>query len=372
MSADITPFSVNIAAADLDDLADRLARTRLPDELPGVGGDYGAPLARIVELVEYWRGDYDWRAHEATLNEFPQFTTVIDGQKIHFIHVRSPEPHALPLVLTHGWPGSIVEFLDVIRPLADPRAHGGDPADAFDVVVPSLPGFGFSGPTREKGWHVPRVARAWAELMSRLGYDRFGAQGGDWGSAVSRMLGDTAPERVVGVHLNYLPTPPPPNGLAGLSPHDQARLAEALQYLANPAGHFVLQSTKPQTLAFALTDSPVGQLAWLVEKFDDWSDPAHRPSNDRILTNVMLYWLTRTAASSARLYRESGRQPLPCPVPVGVAVFPHDIALSVRGIAEQTYPIVHWSEFDRGGHFAAIEVPELLVDDVRVFFRSLR
>lgn len=360
----IEPFRVDIPQEALDDLADRLARTRWPDELPGAGWDYGIPLRRVRELAERWRTSYDWREHEAELNRYPQFTTEIDGQNIHFMHVRSAAPDALPLILTHGWPGSVVEFLDVIGPLSE----------EFHLVIPSIPGFGLSGPTRERGWDVARVARAWAELMRRLGYERYGAQGGDWGSAISRTLGAVDSDHVVGVHLNYLPTPPPPDGgQDGLSERDRARLAKIKAYVAQRPGYMVLQTTRPQTPAYALTDSPVGQLAWIAEKFAEWTDPRSEISVDRILTDVSLYWYTGTAGSSARLHRESAAGgPLPCPSPVGVAVFAHDITLAIRPFAEQTYTITHWSEFDRGGHFAALEVPDLFTGDVRAFFQNLR
>jgi pimeloyl-ACP methyl ester carboxylesterase len=359
----IKPFRINIPQADLDDLTDRLARTRWPDELPDAEWDYGIPLARVKELAEHWRTAYDWREHEAELNRYPQFTTEIDGQNIHFLHVRSADPDALPLILTHGWPGSIVEFLDVIGPLSE----------QFHLVIPSIPGFGFSGPTRERGWDVSRVARAWAELMRRLGYDRYGAQGGDWGSGISRTLGAVAPGHVVGVHVNYLPTPPPPDGGEdGLSEQERARLARIKQYLAQRPGYMVLQATRPQTLAYALTDSPAGQLAWIAEKFTEWVDPRSEIGIDRILTNVMLYWLTGTAGSSARLTRESVRGVIPCPAPVGVAVFPRDITQPIRAFVEREYTVTHWTEFDRGGHFAAMEVPDLFSGDVRAFFHDLR
>ncbi|MDO3683635.1 epoxide hydrolase family protein [Micromonospora sp. C28ISP2-4] len=362
----IEPFRVHVPQADLDDLADRLARTRWPDELPGAGWDYGIPVARVRELAEHWRTAYDWRGAEAELNRYPQFTTTIDGQNIHFLHVRSADPDALPLILTHGWPGSIVEFLDVLGPLSE----------QFHLVVPSIPGFGFSGPTRERGWDVDRVARAWAELMRRLGYRRYGAQGGDWGSVISTRLGGIDPEHVVGVHLNYLPTPPPPGwtGEAGLSDGDRDRLARIMQLKTQRHPHQVLYASRPQTLSYALNDSPVGQLAWIAEKFTEWTDPRSAVGVDRVLTNVSVYWFTRTAASSARLVRESafGGPPAPCPPPIGVAVFAHDITQAVRPIAELTYTIRQWSEYDRGGHFAALEVPELFADDVRSFFWNLR
>ncbi|MER6815585.1 epoxide hydrolase family protein [Spirillospora sp. NPDC000708] len=377
--AKINPFRIDIPQADLDDLHDRLARTRWPDDLPGVGWSYGVPTAYARELAEYWRTGYDWRRHEAALNEHPQFTTEIDGQNIHFLHVRSPEPDALPLVLTHGWPGSVAEFMTVIGPLTDPRAHGGDPADAFHLVAPSLPGFGFSGPTREAGWNLRRVARAWAELMRRLGYDRYGAQGGDTGSLVSPELGRVAPENVVGVHVNGslgFPTFAP-GETEGLTEAELARLAVYTDQ--DRSGYAMIQSTRPQTLAFGLHDSPAGQMAWIVEKFKEWTDPAHdlpdqAVDRDQMLTDVTLYWLTGTAGSSARLYKEGATdwgQPVgKSDVPTSVAVFPGDAG--IRRVAEREHNVVHWSEFDRGGHFAAMEAPDLLVDDVRAFFRLVR
>jgi pimeloyl-ACP methyl ester carboxylesterase len=373
---EIRPFRIEIAEADLEDLSQRLAHTRWPDELPGVGWSRGVPLDYLKELAEYWRTSYDWRKHEARLNGFPQYTTEIDGQSVHFVHARSPDPDALPLVMTHGWPGSIVEFLAIIGPLAEPGVHGGDPADAFHVVAPSIPGFGFSGPTRDTGWDTGRIASAWSELMRRLGYERYGAQGGDTGSVVSPKLGRIDSEHVVGVHVNGLWTSPSgdPAELAELTNAEQARL-ERMAYLREEAsGYAAIQSTRPQTLAYALTDSPVGQLAWVIEKFKEWTDPsAELPEDavdrDQMLTNVSVYWLTGTAGSSARLYYE-GQLHEPSTAPTGVAVFPHDI--SIRRFAERENNIVHWSEFDRGGHFAAMEAPDLLVDDVRAFFRRFR
>jgi pimeloyl-ACP methyl ester carboxylesterase len=358
----IEPFTIDIPQADLDDLADRLTRTRWPDELPGADWDYGIPLARAKELVEHWLTTYDWRKHEAQLNELPQYTTEIDGQNIHFVHVRSANPDALPLILTHGWPGSFLEFLDVIEPLTA----------EFHLVIPSIPGFGFSGPTHEKGWGVDRVARAWAELMSRLGYDRYGAQGGDWGSVISRALANVAPDQVVGVHLNYLPTPPLPGIEAELSEQDLGRLDTIKALLAQKPGFQVLMATTPQTIAYGLTDSPVSQLTWIAEKFDEWSDPRSPIDLDRLLTNVALYWLTGTANSSSRLRKESPGPAPYCDVPIGVAVFPYDITLAVRPLVERQFTVARWTEFDRGGHFAATEVPDLLAADVIAFFESLR
>jgi microsomal epoxide hydrolase len=381
--SEIRPFRIEVPQEQLDDLRERLGRTRWPDELPGVGWSYGIPLAYVKELAEYWRSSYDWRKHEARLNEFPQFLTTIDGAQVHFLHVRSPEPDAIPLVVTHGWPGSVAEFMEIIGPLSDPRAHGGDPGDAFHVVAPSIPGYGFSGPTREPGWDVRRIARAWAQLMARLGYDRYGAQGGDWGSMISRTIGLDDPGHVIGVHLNMLPALPSgdPDEIAALSDSDRDRLQDGARYGAELSGYMQIQATRPQTLSYGLTDSPVGQLAWIAEKFKDWTDSTSSPDDavdrDQLLTNVMLYWLTGTAGSSARLYYETRRSAgwgtiEPVTVPIGAAVFPREIIRPVRTFAERTHNIVHWSEFDRGGHFAAMEEPDLLVADVRAFFRRFR
>jgi len=317
----------------------------------------------------------------------PQFLTTIDGQRIHFLHVRSPEEGALPLLLTHGWPGSVVEFLDVIGPLSDPRARGGDAADAFHLVIPSIPGFGFSSPLAGAGWDTQRVAAAFVELMARLGYERYGAQGGDYGAIVSPAVGRLAPERVVGVHVNaatagFMPYAPPSEAeLAELTDVERARVERLQHYMAEQAGYMQLQSTRPQTLAHALTDSPVGQLAWIVEKFREWTDPAavvpeDAVPRDHLLTNVTLYWLTGTAGSSANFYYEVahaggwGQEIERSPVPTGVAAFSTDIA--IRRYAEAANTITHWSDFDRGGHFAAMEAPDLFVGDVRAFFRTVR
>jgi len=383
--AEIRPFRIEIPQAVLDDLGDRLARTRWPDELPGVDWSRGVPLAYLKELAEHWRTRYDWRQWEARLNEFPQFTTEIDGQNIHFLHVRSPESTAMPLILTHGWPGSIVEFLDIIGPLVDPRDGGGDPADAFHLVIPSIPGYGFSGPTREAGWTTARVARAWAELMKRLGYERYGAQGGDWGAFVSPELGRVDPDHVVGVHVNaatmgFIPFGPVgAEELATFTDAEKLRLERRNNFMADGYGYFQIQATRPQTLAYGLTDSPAGQLAWIVEKFKEWSHPSEALpevaiDRDHILTNVMLYWLTGTAGSSARTYYENMHSAAwaqePGATPTGVAVFAEDVA--IRRYGERGNNIVHWSEFGRGGHFAAMEAPDLLIGDVREFFRPLR
>jgi len=382
------PFRIEIPQADLDDLRDRLARTRWPDELPDVGWDRGVPLAYLKELAEYWRTEYDWRAAEAKLNQYPQFITEIDGANVHFLHVRSPEPDALPLLVTHGWPGSVAEFLDVIEPLTNPRAFGGRPEDAFHLVIPSIPGYGFSRPLPSTGWDVPRIAGAWAELMDRLGYQRYAAQGGDAGSVISLVLGAMQPERVVGIHVNMLMTFPSgdPAELADLAEDEQSRLGLLAKFNDDLSGYMKVQATRPQTIAYALTDSPVGQLAWIVERFREWTDSAKVPEDavdrDHMLTVASIYWLTATAGSSAQFYYEgaegvrqaaSGAPPPPIPAPIGVAVFPRDIFQPLRRFAERDYSTIRrWTEFDRGGHFAAMEQPELLVDDVRAFFQPLR
>ncbi|MFV2194665.1 epoxide hydrolase family protein [Nocardiopsis sp. LOL_012] len=383
------PFRIDVPQSDLDDLRARISATRWPQESPDPGWARGVPLDYLRGLADYWLRDYDWRAAERRLNGFPQFMTEIDGVDVHFLHVRSPVESAMPLVLTHGWPGSVAEFLEVVGPLSDPAAHGGDPADAFHVVVPSLPGYGFSGPVREIGWDVPRVARAWAELMRRLGYDRYVAQGGDWGSVVSLCVGEADPEHTVGVHVNMLVTFPPADtsAVSGLDAADLARLDFAAGFEQDGMGWQRIQSTRPQTLAYALTDSPVGQLAWIVEKFKEWTDSDTAPEDavdrDHMLTNATIYWLTATAGSSAQLYYESthGSEafvrtwggPWKLSAPLGVAVFPADAALPVRRFAERTLPTIsRWTEFDSGGHFAAMECPEALVSDIRAFVRPLR
>jgi len=385
--AEIRPFRVEVPDEALDDLRDRLGRTRWPSEVPGAGWSRGVPLGYLKELAGYWRDGYDWRAQEARLNQVPQFVTEIDGQPVHFLHARSPEPGALPLVITHGYPGSVVEFLDAIGPLTDPRAHGGDPADAFHVVAPSLPGFGFSTPVREPGWAMTRTARAWAELMARLGYERYGAQGGDIGAGITGMLASLDPGHVVGVHLNSDPLAvaavalPPGDQAdqAAVTAEHRASLERMRQFQADGLGYLQLQTTRPQTVAYALTDSPAAQLAWIAEKFKEWTDPrADLPEDavdrDQLLTNVSLYWFTGTGASAAQFLYEAahaGDWPGPSDVPQGWAVFaaPDDL---VRRLIDPDGKIGHWSEFGRGGHFAAMEAPDLLVQDVRAFFRTLR
>ncbi len=377
------PFRVDVPDAVLDDLRARLARTRLPNQVDGAGWSQGTELGYLQELLDYWRDEFDWRAQEARLNAFDQYVTEIDGQRIHFVHQRSPEPDALPLLISHGWPGSVVEFLDVIGPLTDPRAHGGDPADAFHVIAPSLPGFAFSGPTHELGWHPRRIAEAYAQLMADLGYDRYGAQGGDWGSIVCACVTDLDPEHVAGLHLNFVTVPKPADAkVEDLTDDERRGLTAQSDWRTTGAGYQEIQGTKPQSLGYGLVDSPAGLCAWIVEKFGAWSDGAPFPeasfTRDQLLTNITTYWVTGTATSSARIYyemRQIGRGALPqeyVAVPTGIANFPGEVTRTPRAWVEHRYHVTHWTEHDRGGHFAAMQVPDLFVDDVRAFFRALR
>jgi pimeloyl-ACP methyl ester carboxylesterase len=380
----ITPFRIEISQAEIDDLHERLAETRWPSELDDAGWSRGVPVDYLQGLAEYWRDGFDWAEQEARLNEFPQFTTEIDGQTIHFLHVKSPEANATPLMLVHGWPGSFVEFVDMIGPLTDPAAHGGDAADAFDVVIPSIPGFGFSMPLAEAGWNDPRIAQAFVTLMNRLGYERFGVQGGDVGAFVAPQMGQTAPDKVIGVHVNALVTFPSddPADMEGLTASEQERLARFQNYQQDMMGYAIIQGTRPQTLAHGLADSPAGQLAWIVEKFKEWTDPttdflADAVARDHMLTNVSIYWFTNSAGTSANHYFETFHDPSAYApkergtVPTGVAVsLTQDIA--IRRFAERAHNVVRWTEFDEGGHFAAMEAPEFMVEDVRAFFRDLR
>jgi microsomal epoxide hydrolase len=381
---DFEPFQIHVADEVLSDLRERLARTRYPDQMEGVGWDYGTERAYLEALCAYWRDKFDWRAQEARLNAWPHFLTEIDGQRIHLIHRRSPVEDALPVVITHGWPGSVFEFHKIIDALADPEAHGGDAADAFHVICPSLPGYGWSGPTRERGWDVLRVAETWAKLMAGLGYERYGAQGGDWGGIITTQLGLTDPEHLCGIHLNMVVAGPPPgveNPLEGLSAEEAQGLADMGEFQKNETGYQQIQGTKPQTLGVGLNDSPAGLAAWIVEKFRTWSDCGgdveSRFSKDELLTNITIYWVTETINSSTRLYYETmkaGRFGLadPVRVPTGCAIFPKEIIRPPRRWAEAYYNVAQWTRFERGGHFAALEEPEALVDDMRSFFRKVR
>jgi len=379
MSAEIIPFRIDIPESDLDDLRQRLRQTRWPDAETVDDWSQGIPLSYTRDLCEYWLQRYDWRACEASLKQFPQFRTSIDGLDIHFLHVQSPEAGALPLVLTHGWPGSIVEFRKVIGPLTNPVAHGGDAADAFHVVCPSLPGFGFSGKPASPGWGTERIADAWDELMTRLGYARYGAQGGDWGAGVTARLGIRHADHVAGIHLNMVTAPPDPATMNDLTDQEKSALAAMKHYQDWDSGYSKEQSTRPQTVGYGLVDSPAGLCAWIVEKFWAWTDSDGDPANvltrDEMLDNVMLYWLPGTGASSARLYWESFAKLLggTVEVPVGCSVFPKEIFRVSRRWAEKAYPdLRYWNEPAKGGHFAAFEQPAIFVDEVRAAFRTFR
>ena len=381
-SDEIVPFTLRIPQDELDDLRQRLVRTRWPEKEPVGDWSQGAPLDKVRALCAYWADGYDWRRCEAMLNGFGQHHTTISDLGIHFLHVRSPHADALPLILTHGWPGSVVEFHQVIGPLTDPVAHGGDASDAFHLVVPSLPGYGFSDRPSTPGWSVQRIATLWVTLMGRLGYHhRFAAQGGDWGAAITAAIGAMKPSGCVGIHLNMAMFSPQPGDAA--HPTAGAAKAVALQkrYQKELSGYSKEQSTRPQTLGYALTDSPVGQAAWIYEKFYDWTDHQGSPedvlSRDEMLDNIMLYWLPGTAASSARLYWESFSDDASIAqkidLPAGVSVFPKDIIQAPREWAERSLKnLVYWNEVERGGHFAAFEQPELFVREVRACFRRVR
>ena len=379
MTDAVRPFRIALSDAVLADLKSRLHNTRWPEAELVADWSQGAPLRWIQDMCRYWADQYDWRGREARLNRFAQFHTEIDGVDIHFLHERSPNPDALPLIITHGWPGSVVEFHKVIEPLADPAAHGGHAADAFHVICPSLPGFGFSGKPRTTGWGVDRIAGAWAVLMQRLGYRRYVAQGGDWGSAVTTALGAQDAGHCAGIHVTLAMGVRP---AAEATSPEEARAINGLKYYRDwDSGYSKQQSTRPQTLGYGLTDSPAGQAAWILEKFWAWTDCGGHPENilgrDELLDNVMFYWATATAASSARLYWESfgpkRRTAHVVKVPTGVAVFPKEIVPPVRRWLAASYTdIRHWTEMPKGGHFAAFEQPELFVRDVRDCFRPLR
>jgi pimeloyl-ACP methyl ester carboxylesterase len=380
MSAEIRPYRISVGDDVLDDLKSRLRNTRWPEAELTSDWSQGTPLGWIKEICRYWAEQYDWRKREALLNRFTQFMADIDGLAIHYIHARSPHPQAMPLIITHGWPGSVAEFQKVIGPLTDPEAFGGNAADAFHVVCPSLPGFGFSDKPREVGWGVDRIALTWAKLMDRLGYPRYGAQGGDWGSAVTTAIGALDADRCIGIHITLAMSVRP--NVEGKPTPEEARALQGIKYYRDwDSGYSKQQSTRPQTLGYALTDSPAGQAAWILEKFWAWTDCGGDPESilgrDELLDNVMIYWVTATAASSARLYWESfgpGRRTThQVKVPTGVAVFPREIVPPVRRWMEASYTdIRHWSEMPKGGHFGAFEQPELFVRDVRDFFRALR
>jgi pimeloyl-ACP methyl ester carboxylesterase len=376
-SAAIKRFKAHVPESVLADLRQRLSETRWPDQLPNTTWEYGADIGKVRELARYWQNGYDWRAEEARINRFDQFTTEIDGQRIHFIHERSPRKDAIPLMLIHGWPGSFLEFLAMVEPLTNPKDRK---APAFDVVIPSLPGFGFSGPTTTRGWGSMRMASALIVLMNRLGYSRYGIQGGDWGSEVARQMARQAPGQVIGLHLNLLPIlrPPSPEAVKELTAEERRRYSQ--WWDEGRSAFFQLQAREPQTVAYALTDSPVGWLAWMAEKFQDLTDNdgnfLHSVDRDTFLTNVTLYWVTGTINSSMRLYRED--QLFDTPVvpprlqtPIGYAVFPKEVATPPERWIDQLYNVVQRTEMPKGGHFAALEQPDLLVRDIRSFFAQL-
>ena len=383
MSTEILPYHVDIPAAVLQDLKQRLENTRWPDRETCDDWSQGMPLAYTRELAGYWASDYDWRRFETRLNSWPQFTTRIEGIDIHFIHCKSPHENALPLIISHGWPGSIVEFHKIIDALTDPTSHGGSAEDAFHVVAPCLPGYGFSGKPKATGTSVEKIGRMWGQLMSRLGYSRYVAQGGDWGSLVTQSMGMTETEHCAGIHINMPIVAPDPDTMGDLTDSEQAALADMGVYGDQGSGYSKQQSTYPQTLAYGLADSPVGQMAWVVEKFYLWTDcevdgskhPENVLTKDELLDNVMMYWLNNAGGSSARLYWESFNNPSlePITMPVGCSIFPREIFRSSRRWAEKRFTnLIHWNELERGGHFAALEQPELFLQEIRNCFRVLR
>ena len=378
-------FKIEVSQLVLDDLQARLADTRWPDALAGSGWEQGADLDYMQELAAYWRTGFDWRAQEAALNRYNHFRAEIDGLMVHYVHERGKGPQPLPLIITHGWPGSFAELLNLIPLLTDPARFGADPADAFDVVAPSMPGFGFSDRPTQPGMNVWRMADLWAELMTGLGYERFGAQGGDFGAGVTTILGLNHPARLRGIHLNYIPGSYQPDisaPSAELTEEERQFLREADEWYQLEGGYSHQQRTKPQTIAYGLNDSPVALVAWIVEKFQGWSDCAgeveRRFTKDELLTNVMIYWVTQTIGSSMRLYYEVRQAPLHfqpgqfVSVPCGIAHFPLEAPFPPRGWIERGYNVRHWTDMPRGGHFAAMEEPQLLAEDIRAFFRPLR
>jgi epoxide hydrolase len=379
MSDAITPFKIAISDSQLVDLKRRLEATRFPDKETPDDWSQGIPLAYVQDVVRYWANDYDWRKREALLNRFPQFKTTIDGVGIHFIHVRSSHADALPLVMTHGWPGSIVEFQKVIEPLTEPTKHGGSASDAFHVVCPSLPGYAFSDKPTSTGWNVERIGRAWSVLMPRLGYPKYVAQGGDWGAIVTTAIGLNDTKNCLGIHLNMPIVTPDPETMSSLTELEKSALAGLQYYQEWDSGYSKQQGTRPQTLGYGLADSPSGQAAWILEKFWAWTDCNGHPENvltrDELLDNVMLYWLTDSAASSARLYWESFNKVSrdPVSIPTGCSIFPKEIFRCSRRWAEKRFQkLIYWNELDKGGHFAAFERPDVFVNEVRSCFRALR
>ncbi len=378
--SDIKPFQVEISDEELANLKTKLKNTRFPEAETPDDWSQGVPLAYIHELAEYWEKDYDLRRIESRLNTYPQFRTELDGLNIHFLHIRSPEENALPLVMTHGWPGSVIEFLKVIEPLTDPVSHGGDASDAFHLVCPALPGYGFSDKPNQPGWGVEKIGQEWANLMARLGYERYVAQGGDWGAAVTTMIGITDTEHCSAIHLNMPIVQVDPETMDNLTELEQKAMAGMKHYRDWDSGYSKEQSTRPQTVGYGLVDSPVGQAAWIIEKFWAWMDCDGHPENvltrDELLDNVMMYWLTASGASSGRLYWESfggGGRSDEVTVPTGCSIFPKEIFLCSKRWAEKRFTnLIYWNELEKGGHFAAFEQPELFVNEVRSCFKSVR
>ena len=377
--SEIRKFQLEVTDAVLDDLKKRLSMTRWPNKETPEDWSQGIPLGYMQELCDYWQHEYDWRAREERLNRFPQFITEIDGVDIHFIHLPSVHENARPLIITHGWPGSVVEFHKVIEPLADPTAHGGNTEDAFHVVVPSLPGYGFSGKPEVTGWGIEKIADIWGELMARLGYDHYFAQGGDWGAMVTTHIGLQDKEHCDAIHLNMPVVIPDPNTMAELTPSEQASLMSMKFYQDWDSGYSKQQSTRPQTVGYGLVDSPSGQAAWIIEKFYQWTDcnghPENAISRDELLDNVMMYWLSKSAASSARLYWESFKNPPQdeVDIPTGCSIFPKEIVRpSERWIRKRFTNLKYYNELEKGGHFAAFEQPEIFLQEIRTYFRSLR
>ena len=381
----VTPFKVEVTDTVLKDLKDRLDSTRWPDEIPGSGWDYGSNLDYIKELVEYWRTKFGWRGQEKLINSFAHFKSDIDGLGVHFIHEKGKGPNPMPLVITHGWPGTFFEMYKVIPMLSDPANHGGDPADAFDVVAPSMPGYGFSDASLKRGLDIFAISDMWAKLMSdSLGYQRFAVQGGDWGARVTARLGQAHSDKVVGIHTTSVtaPTPFMGPGTKELSNAENAMLKQREQWLADEGGYSHIQSTKPQTLSYGLNDSPAGLAAWIVEKYRRWSDcngdVENRFTKDELLTTVTIYWVTQSINSSTRLYYEAFSKPWnlekeeKIQVPVGIASFPKENTVPLREWAERSFNIQQWTDMPSGGHFAALEEPVRLVEDIRKFFRGLR
>jgi pimeloyl-ACP methyl ester carboxylesterase len=377
----VQPFRVNVPQAEVEDLHERLRRTRWPEREVVDDWSQGVPLDWLQDMCRYWLNVYDWRAAEKRLNRFPQFRAEVDGLGIHFIHARSPQPNALPLIMTHGWPGSVVEFLKVIGPLSDPAAHGGNPADAFHVVCPSLPGYGFSDKPTQPGWGLEKIAHAWSGLMTELGYDTFAAQGGDWGAGVSTCIGAQEPKRCTALHLNIPPCLPSEAQMADLTPAEMLSMQDMATHMRWGTGYSQEQMTRPQTIGYGLADSPVGQAAWILEKFWAWTDCDGHPENaftrDELLDNVSLYWFSHSGASSARLYWESFEEFSvvggPVDIPTGVTVFPKEIVKLSKRFAENRFSnLCYWNEVDKGGHFGSFEQPDIFVNELRSFFRPFR